>query len=154
MEMDAEISKRFAEFALNNYFQGKQANIARKLSISESTVTRWLRGDTVISRENLDKLSEATGIPVEKILKGQFATPLERPHKMMYVGGVRTLYSESLPPELAAAIQWHVSHGVDQESAQLAAAKAWESAPPDETPSAVQWALRLQDWLRQIADLR
>jgi len=48
----------------------KQKWIAQKLGVSEVTVSNWVKGKSVPTKENYEKLSELFNIPLNELMNG------------------------------------------------------------------------------------
>lgn len=62
-----------------------QEKLAELLGISRQTVSRWEQGAFTPSAENLAKLSEVFGVPVEAFLKDDWVPPEEKPPEIQVV---------------------------------------------------------------------
>lgn len=54
-----------------------QAELARRMGVSQPTVWEWLNGQTLPSAKRLQKLSELTGISINDLLAAQSTSPTE-----------------------------------------------------------------------------
>lgn len=77
-----------ANQALSDFRKGKfisQEELANLLGVSRQTVSRWEQGTFTPSVENLAKLSEIFGVPVDAFLKDGWTPPEEKPPEVQII---------------------------------------------------------------------
>ena len=62
-----------------------QEELANLLGVSRQTVSRWEQGTFTPSAENLAKLSEIFGVPVDAFLKDGWTPPEEKPPEVQII---------------------------------------------------------------------
>lgn len=90
--MDIKISEEIQKIITQSY-KGNQSAFARNLNVSPQAVQKWVSGPNYPKLETLVKISEITGVPLERIIFGSqvgncqsFSTPFEgRPNLIRLV---------------------------------------------------------------------
>ena len=105
--MDIKIPEEIQKI-VTRFYSGNQSAFSRDLNVSPQAVQKWVAGTNYPKVETLAKISEITGVPLERIIFGSqvgncqsFSTPFEGRRNLIRL--VRIL--SSLPePKIIALI--------------------------------------------------
>ena len=149
--MDTEQRKAFLSWVIDEKCEGVARRLAEALQVSEATVSKWRKGSGM-ERENIQRVAELAGMTYDDALKRDWSRSVKLSPMFFQQTVSRTpTHQAAVPVELTQAIDWQIHEGhADPDAVALAAAKVLDESVMDGPLTWVQWANRIQGWLRKI----
>ena len=109
-----------------------------------------------MERENIERVAKIAGISYEEALNHDWTRGVKSaPMFFQHAVSCAPTYMPAMPPEMTQAVEWQVHEGhADPDAVALAASKVLDETLMDGPLTWLQYANRIENWLRKIPSKR